>query len=82
MDAKIAPTLKKMTLPVTGMSCASCAGSVERTLQAETGVVSAAVNYANASVLLEFDPKVTQVERLPLLRRVMKFTTPATASAP
>ena len=64
MDSTIATALKKVTLPVTGMSCASCAGSVERMLQAESGVVSASVNYANASVMLEFDPKVTQVTKL------------------
>ncbi len=63
MSEKIASTLKKATFPVTGMSCAACAGSVETTLQAQPGILSAAVNYANASVLVEFDPQLTQPER-------------------
>ncbi len=64
METTILQTLKTITLPVTGMTCASCAVSVERTLQAADGVTSAAVNYANASVVLAFDPKITQVEKL------------------
>jgi heavy metal translocating P-type ATPase len=37
---------KTLTLPVTGMSCASCAGRVERALQAVPGVTLATVNLA------------------------------------
>lgn len=48
-------TIKK-TFPVTGMTCASCARSVENTLKGQRGIKSAAVNYANASALLEYDP--------------------------
>ncbi len=44
------------TYPVTGMSCAACAVSVESMLQSEPGVKSAAVNYANATTTVEFDP--------------------------
>ena len=42
--------------PVTGLSCASCAVSVESMLQSEPGVVSAGVNYANATATVEFIP--------------------------
>src|SRR5687768_16518009 len=38
-------TVKK-GFPVTGLSCASCAISVESTLQSEPGVVAAGVNFA------------------------------------
>lgn len=44
------------TYPVTGMSCAACAVSVESMLQAEQGVKSAGVNYANSTATVEFDP--------------------------
>ena len=44
------------TYPVTGMSCAACAVSVESMLQAEEGVKSAGVNYANGTATVEFDP--------------------------
>ncbi len=43
------------TFPVTGMSCASCALNVERTLKRQPGIVSASVNYANASAVVEFN---------------------------
>ncbi len=44
------------TLPVTGMSCAACAVSVESMLKNTAGVNGAAVNYANQSVNVDFDP--------------------------
>ena len=37
------------------MSCAACATSVEKALNAANGVSKAEVNYANASVQIEFD---------------------------
>ncbi|MCB0494769.1 MAG: copper-translocating P-type ATPase [Cyclobacteriaceae bacterium] len=48
-------TSKVKTFPVTGMSCAACATSVEKALNAANGVSKAEVNYANASVQIEFD---------------------------
>jgi len=53
-------TIKK-SFPVTGMSCASCASSVETTLKEEPGVVKAAVNYANGEASVEYDPKMADV---------------------
>ncbi|MEE4196422.1 MAG: heavy metal translocating P-type ATPase [Bacteroidales bacterium] len=47
--------IKKETYPVEGMSCASCAKSVETILSSLRGIKQANVNYANASVLVEFD---------------------------
>jgi Cu2+-exporting ATPase len=41
------------TFPVTGMSCATCARNVENRIKAQHGVKSAAVNYANASAVVE-----------------------------
>ncbi|WP_341837942.1 heavy metal translocating P-type ATPase [Chitinophaga pollutisoli] len=48
-------TVKK-SFPVTGMSCAACAGSVESMLQAQPDIISAAVNFASSSVLVEYTP--------------------------
>jgi P-type Cu2+ transporter len=53
-------TVKK-SFPVTGMSCASCAASVETTLKEEKGVINAAVNYANSSASVEYIPGVADV---------------------
>ena len=44
MTAHVAETT--LTLPITGMSCAACAGRVERALQAVPGVSTASVNLA------------------------------------
>ena len=41
--------LERLRLPVSGMSCASCAGRVERALAAVPGVMSARVNFADES---------------------------------
>lgn len=50
-------TFKKITLPVEGMSCAVCAQSIEKVLKAQTGVKNAAVNFAEHSVLIEYNDK-------------------------
>jgi Cu2+-exporting ATPase len=51
----------KKTFPVTGMSCASCAVSVESMLKSEPGVVSAAVNFASTTATIEYIPGVADV---------------------
>lgn len=56
--------MEKKIFPVTGMSCASCAVSVESILRSEKGVVNAVVNFANASVMLEYIPGVAEVSQL------------------
>lgn len=52
-------TVKK-EFPVSGLSCASCAISVESILKAQKGVIGASVNYANSSSLVEFQPEIVQ----------------------
>lgn len=47
--------LQKISLQVSGMSCASCAGRVEKALAAVPGVKQAAVNLAAESALVEFE---------------------------
>ena len=53
-------TVKK-NFPVTGMSCASCAVSVQSILQSEPGVINAGVNFANSSASVEYIPGVADV---------------------
>lgn len=50
--------------PVLQMTCASCAVSVESIIKSQPGVVTAAVNYAAASVQVEFIPDITTAEEL------------------
>lgn len=50
----------KTYFPVTGMSCASCAGSVEHTAQDIEGVVEASVNFANGNLYITYFPQITK----------------------
>lgn len=52
------------TFPVLGMSCASCAARVEKTLSHQSGVKKAAVNYASATATVEYDPRDCSSEAL------------------
>ncbi len=54
----------KRILPVTDMSCANCALGVEKHLRSQSGVSNAVVNFADKSVQLEYNPKITTLEQL------------------
>jgi Cu2+-exporting ATPase len=56
-------TVKK-TFPVLNMSCASCAGSSQSMLENTPGVVSVAVNYANATAQVEYVPTITDPQKM------------------
>ncbi len=61
-------TLKQIELPITGMTCANCANTVERALKKTAGVNSAAVNFASERASVQFDP--AQVSPAQLIERV------------
>ena len=52
----------KESITVTGMSCAVCAGSIERVLIAEEGVFSAVVNLTTEKAVVEFDDSLISLE--------------------
>jgi Cu+-exporting ATPase len=52
----------RLELPITGMTCASCANRIERRLNKLDGV-TASVNYATETATVDFDPAVA-VEQL------------------
>lgn len=52
------------TFPVLGMSCASCAARIDKTLNHQPGVSKAAVNYASAMATVEYDPAQCSPEAL------------------
>ena len=52
------------TFPVLGMSCASCSARVEKTLNHQSGVKKAVVNYASATATVEYDPTSCSSETL------------------
>jgi len=53
-----------VALPVEGMSCASCANSVEGALGETEGVAAASVNFATERASVSFDPSRVQVNDL------------------
>jgi P-type Cu+ transporter len=54
----------RVTLPVSGMTCAACSARVQRALQKQPGVQEAAVNLMVNSATVTFDPGSTSAERL------------------
>ncbi len=56
--------LIRQTFPVAGMSCASCAARVDKTLNRQPGVAAAAVNYAAARATVAYDPSLCSPEAL------------------
>jgi Cu+-exporting ATPase len=55
--------VQQVELPITGMTCASCANRVERRLNTLAGV-SASVNYATEKATVAFDPDAVAPEQL------------------
>jgi len=51
--------ISKQTFPVTGMTCAACASSVETILMHTDGIHSAAVNYASSTVSVSWDERIS-----------------------
>jgi P-type Cu+ transporter len=56
-------TTEHVELPISGMTCASCANRVERNLNQLEGV-NATVNYATEKARVEFDPETVAPEHL------------------
>ncbi|MGD8793881.1 MAG: copper ion binding protein, partial [Anaerolineae bacterium] len=54
----------KAELPITGMTCANCAQTIERTLKRLDGVVSANVNLANERASVEYLPGGTSLSAI------------------
>jgi Cu+-exporting ATPase len=56
--------VREVSLPVTGMTCANCAATVERTLRKTEGVADASVNFASERASVRFDPGEVREDRL------------------
>jgi Cu+-exporting ATPase len=59
----MATTSEHLDLPITGMTCASCANRIERRLNKLDGV-TASVNYATEKASVEFDAAAVEPEQL------------------
>jgi len=54
----------RIVLPIEGMSCASCAATVQEALSGAAGVATASVNYATARAAVSYDDAQTSVGEL------------------
>lgn len=54
----------KRSYPVSNLSCANCAIGVEKKLNQQKGVKSANVNFASSIAMIEYDPALTDPEKL------------------
>jgi len=52
----------KLTLPITGMTCANCAMNIERNVARLNGVDGVNVNFASEHATIQFDPKQTKLQ--------------------
>ena len=78
-----AENLKQIELPITGMTCANCANTVERTLKKTAGVGAAAVNFASERASVQFDPaQVTPAQLIDRVRQAGYDVTLAHAELP
>jgi len=55
---------ERCSLPIEGMTCASCANRVEKGLAGQPGVSMASVNFATRVASVKYDPAVTRPEQL------------------
>ncbi|WP_447601335.1 heavy metal translocating P-type ATPase [Nitrospira sp. Nam80] len=56
--------LEKVTIAVSGMTCAACQGRVQRALEKEDGVAAASVNLMLKNAVITYDPAATSPDRL------------------
>src|SRR5919204_6577622 len=61
--ANVSPTTE-VTLPVTGMTCASCVRRIEKALGRLDGVSEANVNLATEKARVVFDPAVVGLDQM------------------
>jgi len=55
---------KQVVLPVTGMTCANCVATIERSLKKVNGVTAANVNLSSERAVVEFNPRFTDLDRI------------------
>lgn len=72
---------ERVDLPITGMSCAACARTIEKTLSKAPGVRSANVNFATSRATVEYDPDATKVGDLVAQVRDVGYGTSGSAHA-
>jgi len=66
VDSAVLPFVpaQRVTIPVSGMTCAACQSFIQRTLAEQTGVQDATVNLMLNNATITFDPKATSTSAL------------------
>lgn len=64
MTTTVLNTIQNKSFPVTGITCASCAISVESMLKSATGVTDAGVNFANQTAWVRYNDTLTDPKQL------------------
>jgi Cu+-exporting ATPase len=67
---------ESLTLPVKGMSCASCSARIEKKVGELEGVISVHVNLAAELASIEFDPQKILVSQFPVMIEKLGFEVP------
>lgn len=57
-------TEKEITIPINGMSCASCSQAVERAIKKLSGVKSVSVNLATEKAFVVYKPEITRLSEI------------------
>lgn len=50
--------MRKLTVFISGMHCASCAVNIEEVLKKTKGVLSASINFASQKATITYDPEI------------------------
>ncbi|OGC16893.1 copper-translocating P-type ATPase [candidate division WOR-1 bacterium RIFOXYA12_FULL_36_13] len=56
--------MAKLTIAISGMSCASCVSAIENALRSFKGVKTANVNFASEKAFIEYDPAITDIQKI------------------
>jgi len=73
---------ERVDLPVSGMTCAACARTIERTLSHTPGVERAHVNFATSTATVQYDPAQARVGDLVGAIEELGYGVPETEPAP
>ncbi len=73
---------ERVDLPVSGMTCAACARTIERTLAHTPGVGRAHVNFATSTATVEYDPQQARIGDLVGAIEELGYGVPETEAAP
>ncbi|BAW79459.1 heavy metal translocating P-type ATPase [Candidatus Nitrosoglobus terrae] len=75
-SAKLEEKIQTLTLPIKGMTCASCSNRLERVLSKQFGIIQSQVNLALEQAHIHFNPKLISTQAIYQLITQAGFTVP------